>query len=124
MKCEVCGDEALVDIMEVHVTEAQSGNTKSERSLCMACAQPMGFDVTADIRKKAQSIRTLAQFIKTNNRMPSSEELRLLGGGGTMPSTAPGTKEFQEQLRHLESLADFLEQHGRFPTEQELPDPF
>jgi hypothetical protein len=124
MKCEICGAEASVHVTDVYVTEAHSDNTRGERQLCLTCAQQVGLPVSTDFTHYAQKIRKLAAFIKTNNRMPSTEELRLFGGAGTMPLSEPGTSDFQEQLNYLESQANFLEQHKRFPTEEELPDPF
>ncbi len=90
----------------------------------MVCAQRMELPANAGITDAVHRLRRLLAFIKANNRMPSQEELTLLGGAGCMSLSAPGAKEFQEQVSYLEALANYLEQHGRTPTEEELPDPF
>lgn len=119
MKCESCEAEATV-----HITEVFGDALVAERHLCVTCAQQMGLPASAGITDAVHRIRKLSAFIKANNRMPSQEEFKLLGGAGGMSSSAPGAKGLQKHVSYLEALASFLERHGRPPTEEELPDPF
>ena len=69
-------------------------------------------------------LRSLADFIRTNERMPSATELQQFGGVGNLSNTTHGSEAFDRQLAYLEQVADFIELKQRIPTEEELPDPF
>lgn len=71
------------------------------------------------------NLRALAAFIRSNNRMPTREEMRnYFNASGDLSGTMPGTAEYDQQLSYLEGRADFIEENHRFPTEAEMPDPF
>jgi hypothetical protein len=120
MKCDLCNAEASVEITNRFLDDDHS----TSQNLCIGCANQMGLNIDTAIAEKVQKVRNLLGFIHANNRMPSPNELRLLGGAGNMSSAVPGSKEYQEQVRYLEMSLDFMEQHQRWPTEEELPDPF
>jgi hypothetical protein len=120
MKCDLCDAEASVSATDCFLDD----DHHISQNLCIGCANQRGMNIDTSIAEKVQKIRNLVEFIHANNRMPSPNELRLLGGAGNMSSTAPGTKEYLEQVHYLEMSLDFIEQHKRWPTEQELPDPF
>ncbi len=69
-------------------------------------------------------LRSLATFIRSNNRMPTRDEMKHFNAVGDLTQTLPGSADFDRQLTYLEDLVDFIEKNRRFPTEQEMPDPF
>jgi hypothetical protein len=122
MKCEICGAETTV-----HVTDLQTDGTSVERHLCEVHAREAGMPVPSTDHlalAMVPKLRSLARFIRSNNRMPTRDEIQQLGAFGDLTHTLPGTADFDRQLMYLENSADFTEKNRRFPTEEEMPDPF
>ena len=123
MKCEICGADAAF-----HVTELQIDGTSVSRHLCEAHAGKAGIAIpSAEQQAMAMvaKLRSLASFIRSNNRMPTRDELRQkFNAAGDLSRTLPGTADFNRQLTYLEECADFIEKNLRVPTEEEMPDPF
>ena len=122
MKCEICGADTTV-----HIIELQTDGNSVERHLCEVHAREAGMAIPSTDQSAlavVPKLRSLATFIRSNNRMPTRDEMEHLNGFGDLTQTLPGTADFDRQLTYLDNFADFIEQNGRFPTEQEMPDPF
>ena len=121
MKCEICGALATV-----HINELQTDGT-SMRHLCEVHAREIGMAIPSTEQSAlamVPTLRSLATFIRSNNRMPTPDEMQQFNAVGDLTQTLPGTAEFDCQLKYLEDLSDFIEKNRRFPTEEEMPDPF
>lgn len=122
MKCDVCGEQATV-----HIRELQDDGSSLVRQLCREHAIEAGLPVPTDAQSAiamVSRLRTLASFIRTNDRMPRPDEIPQLGAFGDLTGTLPGTAIFERQVTYLEECATFIENNGRYPTDQEMPDPF
>jgi hypothetical protein len=122
MKCEICGEDATV-----HVTEVHDDRDPVQRRLCDRHALEAGLPMpTAEqsATEMVAKLRSLATFIRTNNRMSRPDEMAQQGAAGDLTETLPGTADFDRQVTYLEDFATFIEQNGRPPTDQEMPDPF
>ena len=93
MKCEICGATTAIHITELHTED----NSLVERHLCHQHAIEAGLPVpTAEqsALAKVPMLRSLATFIRTNNRMPSPDEMAQFGAAGDLSGTLPGTSDF------------------------------
>lgn len=121
MKCEMCDSPATV-----HITDLSADEDSAVRSLCEAHAREAGLLIpSAEESRKAvlRQIKLLADFLRTERRMPSSDELMPMGGS-TGPAQADTEDKIDEYVAYLDSVVAFVERNGRFPTDEELPDPF
>lgn len=118
-KCEVCGNTGTV-----HVTVVDETGQSTSCCLCLMHAQEGGYLVSSPSEGIVNQLQKLIDFMKANQRMPSSDELQQFGSGGDLSSTQPGSPEFYRQLAYLESVVEFVKTQRRFPTQEELPDPF
>ena len=122
MKCEICGEETTI-----HITEVYDDDNSVERHLCHEHAIEAGMPVPSAEQSAivdAPKLRSLATFIRANDRMPRPDEMARFGAFGDLTETLPGTADFDRQVTYLEDFATFIEQNRRYPTEQEMPDPF
>ena len=122
MKCKICGADTTV-----HITELPTDGTSVERHLCEIHAREAGMAIPSTEQSAlamVPKLRSLATFIRSNNRMPTPDEMQQFKAVGDLMQTLPSTSDFDRQLNFFDRFADFIEENGRCPTEQEMPDPF
>lgn len=122
MKCQICGAVATV-----HTAELQADGTSLDRHLCEVHAREAGMAILTTAQSAlamVPKLRSLETFIRSENRVPTPDEMPQFSAFGDLTQTLPDTVDFDCQVQYLEDFADFLERNRRFPTEDELPDPF
>ena len=121
MQCESCGNLATY-----HVTAVGADGDSVQRSLCELHAREAGFPV-ASTNGTSTSVVTkmklLADFLRTNRRMPTSDEMMAIGGAVGSPCDDTD-EDIDACISYLDAFVDFVHENGRFPTEDELHDPF
>ncbi len=121
MKCELCGADATF-----HTTEVSEDGGCLPRHLCAEHARQAGYpvpDAEAMNASVISSMRSLADFLRNNRRMPSPGGMMAMGGAFG-PPRADTQNDIDAYIEYLDALAEFVEQNDRFPTDDELHDPF
>jgi hypothetical protein len=99
-------------------------------SLKMYCEQhAKALDIPLQDGDVAQRIghafQLIVSFMKENNRMPTNEEHKKMGGTAAIGAYNLEKGDFSAQLAFLEYMLDFIRKNGRLPHVNEAPpDPF
>lgn len=121
MKCELCDSAATV-----HITNLDASGDSVARSLCETHAREAGLPLPSAEETRAamiSQIKLLADFLRNERRMPTSDEMVALGGS-MGPPQEDTEDDIDAYVAYLDSLAAFVERTGRFPTDDKLHDPF
>ena len=121
MQCESC--ESLATY---HVTSVDADGESVQRSLCELHAREAGFPVQSSCETStsvAANMKLLAEFLRTNRRMPTSDEMLTIGGA-IGPPRDDTDEDITTYIAYLDAFVAFVDQNGRFPTDEELRDPF
>jgi hypothetical protein len=125
MKCELCDSDATF-----HMTTVDPAGNALSRALC----EDHGRQIVAEtglqfpsneefLSDTVANAKRLAGFLRTNRRMPTSDDMMDLSGTIDLPRR-DSDKQIDVFIAYLDSLAEFITRNDRFPTEDELRDPF
>lgn len=126
LQCSICGAAATV-----LVTDCVDGKSAQELAYCdqhgPELSGSQALKTCDSLKEYLIFLRWLIEFVETNNRMPTPDELYKLGFAEApamqLPSnTSTGQSVDPNQLSWLKFFADFLEEHERAPTPQECID--
>ena len=125
MKCELCASDATF-----HTTTIDPSGNAVSRSICenhgrqIAAESGIHFPSSEEFQSSiVASAKRVAEFLRVNRRMPTSEEMMALGGAIDV-SRPRSDEQIDVFIAYLDSLAEFVNVNGRLPTDDELPDPF
>jgi len=121
MQCELCERPATY-----HVTDVGADGDSVQRSLCERHARETGFPVPPRqevLTSVVANTKLLANFLRTNRRMPTPDEMTAIGGAIGSPRDDTD-EEIDAYISYVDAFGEFVEQNGRFPTEDELHDAF
>ena len=74
-------------------------------------------------RELAALLRSVAEFIHANRRMPSFSDIAKLISVPMLITARQGAEGFRIQLEYINTVVDFIDHTDRIPLLEELPGP-